>query len=67
MMGMQTVEEIVDVEYSEAPKIDKEAERVSLMIKEATTIEELKVVEPHLKDNQLDLYTVKLDELKAKK
>ncbi len=47
-------------------KIDHESERVALMIKDATTIEDLKKVEPHLKDGQLDLYTVKLDELKAK-
>lgn len=66
LMGMQTIEEIVDVEYTEAPKVDKEAERVALMIKDATTIEELKIVEPHLKDGQLDLYTVKHDELKSK-
>lgn len=58
-----------DLTYAdnEETLIDREAERVVLMIQDATTIEELKAVEPHLKDGQLDLYTVKLDELNAKK
>lgn len=58
-----------DLTYAdnEETNIDREAERVVLMIQDATTIEELKAIEPHLKDGQLDLYTVKLDELNAKK
>lgn len=46
--------------------IDKESERIVLMIQEAKTLEDLKAVEPHVQEAQLDLYTVKLDELKAK-
>lgn len=47
--------------------IDKEAERVVLMINDAKNIDELKAVEPYLKDEQVDLFTVKMDELKSKK
>lgn len=47
--------------------VDKEAERVALMIKDAKTLKELKAIEPHVKEEQLDLYTVKMDELKAAK
>lgn len=58
-----------DVTYvdNEEPVIDKEAERVALMIKDAKTLKELKSIEPHVKEEQLDLYTVRLDELKAAK
>lgn len=47
--------------------IDKESERVRLMISDATTVEELEKLAPHVKEEQLDLYTIKMDELKAKK
>jgi len=59
--------ETTDVTYvdNEPEIIDKESERVVLMISDAKTLEDLKAVEPHLKDEHLDLYTVKLDELKA--
>lgn len=58
-----------DVTYvdNEETTIDKEAERVVLMIKDAKTIEDLKAIEPHVQEPQLDLYTVKMDELKAQK
>lgn len=61
--------EAQDVTYAdnEEAAIDKEAERVVLMIQGAKTLEDLKAIEPHVKDEQLDLYTVKLDELKTKK
>jgi recombination protein RecT len=57
-----------DVTYidNDQVEIDKEAERVVLMIEQANTVEELQKIEPHLKENQLDLYTVKLDELKSR-
>lgn len=58
-----------DVTYldNDQVEIDKEAERVVLMIEQASTVEDLKKIEPHVKENQLDLYTVKMDELKTKK
>lgn len=70
MMGMQTKEEILDVSHieinEEEKRLSKESERIVLMINEAKTLEDLKAVEPHVQEAQLDLYTVKLDELKAK-
>jgi hypothetical protein len=70
MMGMQTKEEILDVNHvdigEEEKRQAKESERIVLMIQEAKTLEDLKAVEPHVQEAQLDLYTVKLDELKAK-
>lgn len=61
-------EDATDITYvdNEEVEIDNEAERVALMIKDAKTIDELKALEPHVKEGQLDLYTVKMDELKKK-
>lgn len=58
-----------DVTYTdnEEPPIDKEAERMILMINDAKTVSELKALEPNLKEDQLDLFIVKMDELNAKK
>lgn len=57
-----------DVTYvdNEEVTIDKESERIRLMIEQAATIEELKAMEPHLKDEHLDAYTVKKDQLTSK-
>lgn len=62
-------EDATDITYvdNEPDQIDHESERVVLMIHDAKTVDELKSLEPHVKDAQLDLYTVKMDELKAKK
>jgi len=67
LMGMQTMEEVIDIDPVQTVHVDKEAERVVLMIQDAKTLDELKAVEPHLKDGQLDLYTVKKDELTVNK
>jgi recombination protein RecT len=57
--------ETTDVTYvdNDETSIDKEAERVVLMIQDAKTLDELKAVEPHVKESQLDLLTAKKDEL----
>jgi len=57
-----------DVTYvdNQEPTIDKESERVFIMIENATTQADLKTIEPHLKDEHLDTFTVKKDQLKAK-
>ena len=57
-----------DVTYvdNQEPVIDKESERVFMMIEAATTQADLKAIEPHLKDEHLDTFTVKKDQLKAK-
>jgi len=58
-----------DVTYvdNEETVIDKEAERVILMINDAKTIKELKAIEPHVSPEQLDIYNAKEEQLKAKK
>lgn len=71
IMGMQTQEEVIDIQHTEVVSTDelrkqKEIERVIAMIQDATTVEELQVVGPHVKEGQLDLFTVKMDELKQK-
>jgi len=62
-------EDATDITYvdNEPDQIDHESERVILMIQDAKTMDELKALEPFVKDSQIDLYTVKMDELKAKK
>ncbi len=65
LMGMQTAEEIIDVNSTVvAPKIDKESERVFEMIAAAKTIKDLDALSPHLKDEHLDSFTLRKDELK---
>jgi len=58
----------MDVEYSDNQEvaIDKDKERIALMISDAKTLEDLNAVAPHVGEDQLDLFTVKMDELKAK-
>jgi recombination protein RecT len=67
--GVINDDDATDVTYvdNDETVIDKEAERVVLMIQDAKSMEDLKAVEPFVKEEQLDLYTVKLDELKEKK
>jgi recombination protein RecT len=50
--------ETTDVTYidNEEPEIDKEAERVALMIQDATTVEQLMKLQPHIKPSQVELY-----------
>jgi recombination protein RecT len=57
-----------DVTYidNEPVQIDKEAERVALMIADAETIAELIIVQPHLKPEQSELYETKFSELAEK-
>lgn len=61
-------EEATDVTYvdNEPVEINKEKERIALMIGDAKTLAELEKVAPHVGEDQLDLFTVKKDELTAK-
>jgi hypothetical protein len=67
MMGMQTKEEILDIQHAdlspETTKKVKESERVRMLIEQASTLEELEELAPFVDDSQLDLFTVKKDEL----
>ena len=55
----------VDITYidNEETKIDKEAERVALMISDAKTTAELMQLQPHLKPELFEMYEIKLSEL----
>lgn len=59
--------ETQDVTYvdNEEPVIDKESERMVLMIKEASTPAELKKLESRVPDEHLDLFNEKMNELNA--
>lgn len=61
--------ETQDVTYvdNEEVDVDKEAERIALLIKDATTVDELNAIAEFVPESQLDLFTVKMDELKAAK
>jgi len=61
--------ETTDVTYTDNQdeQIDKEEERIVLMIGDAKTVDELKAIQPHVKESQFDLFDSKMDELKAKK
>lgn len=58
----------VDVTYidNEETAIDKEAERVALMISDAQSIEQLQKIEPHVRPEQMELYENKFSELADK-
>jgi|ADGO01.1.fsa_nt_gi recombinase, phage RecT family len=51
--------DVTYVDNHEPEAIDKEAERVALLIQDAKSLEDLEKVAPHIKDEQLDLYTMK--------
>jgi recombination protein RecT len=55
----------VDVTYidHDEPEIDKEAERIVLMISDATNIEQLLKIKPFVKEAQIDLFENKFSEL----
>jgi len=63
LMGMYTVEEVIDIK-AEPIKIDKEAERIELMINDAETIEDLTALEAHVSEAQLELFEAKKVALK---
>lgn len=60
--------ETQDVTYidNEPVTIDKEAERIALMIHDATTLEELKALHDHLRDENFEHYEAKFKELSEK-
>jgi hypothetical protein len=63
LMGMQTAEEVIDItpEVPEPVRADKEAERLSLLIKEADNPETLEGLKEHIKDDkQMELFEQKM-------
>lgn len=61
LMGMQTSEEVFD--FHQPVKVDKEAQRVELMINDAKTPEDLEAIRPHVSEEQMDLFNQRKDEL----
>jgi len=59
--------EVSYVDNTDETVIDKEAERVTLMIKDATTIEELNKLRPNITDVNAVLFGDKMEELQNKK
>lgn len=58
-------EDVTYVDNQELPA-DKESERVFAMIEAATSLDDLKAIEAHVKEEHLDALTIKKDKLKAK-
>jgi hypothetical protein len=56
----------IDSKVVSSKLVDKEAERVELMIQDAKTTQDLEAVKPHLKDGQFDLFNIKMAELQTK-
>ena len=67
MMGMQTREEVMDVQHTEIKPDEvrklKEYERVNLMIQDAKTIEQLEDLVEHVQNDQMAAWKTKMEEL----
>ena len=64
LMGMQTAEEVQDVAVPvEVKKVDKETERIALMIDDSKTVEDLNRIKPHVPEAQMDLFNTKMQEV----
>lgn len=61
LMGMLSNDEVQDITHEVVPeiKIDKEAERIELLIQDADSTEKLAQLEPHVKPEQMDLFQQK--------
>lgn len=57
LMGMLTNEEVTDINHVITEEtVDKEAERIQLLIQDASTPAQLDQLEPHIKPEQMDLF-----------
>jgi len=67
MMGMQTREEVLDVQHTEIKPDEvrklKEYERVNLMIQDAKTIEQLEDLVEHVQQDQMQAWKQKMEDL----
>lgn len=65
LMGMQTAEEIIDIAptvVEQPAQVDKEAERLNLLIKDAQSPEQLEELKEHISDPaQMELFNQKMD------
>jgi hypothetical protein len=63
-MGMHTVEEVQDfTTYQESPKVDKEVERVQILLSDCTTVQELEELKQHIPEGQMELFNQRVNEL----
>ncbi len=58
-------EDISYIDNDESLPVDKEAERVQLMIEDSKTVDDLMKVQPHIKEAQQELFNQKFEELKS--
>lgn len=67
LMGMMTAEEIMDIQppTQEQVKVNKETERIALLIHDATTVEELAALHSNVTEETADLYELKFKELQT--
>lgn len=71
LMGMQTMEETIDIQpevlQPEVIKQEKEAERIKHLINDATSLEDLHAIKDFVPENQLDLFNNKVSKLNGEK
>lgn len=68
LLGMQTVEEVIDVQHTEVAQtvpVDKEQERLEQLIKDAKTVEDLTRIEEHVTPEVWEMFAGRMTELKA--
>ena len=65
LMGMLTADEVIDIQpmAKEEIQVNKEEERTTLLIQDATTVEDLIKVKEYVTDVNMDLYGNKFSEL----
>lgn len=63
LMGMQTTEEIIDVEAT-VIKPDKEEERIKLLLNDCKTIKEVESLQEQVPHNQIELFETRKEQLK---
>lgn len=67
-MGLQTVEEVYDISniQQQAPKVDKEKERITLLLNDCTTVEDVQMLQQSAPDIEVSVFEAKINELKEK-
>jgi hypothetical protein len=67
LMGMQTLEEVIDVHHQtvETVPVDKEKERLLELIKDAKTVDDLTRIEEHVTPDVWETFATKMTELKT--
>lgn len=62
LMGMYSVEEVQEI--AKPAKVDKEAERLTFLIEDCATLEDLEAIKPHIiNENLTEIYETKFNQL----